>query len=136
MNPPGRCLCIPIREEVDVAIARQSVRQLAPHAGLSGSAAHALTTAVSEVAHNIVRHAGVGELTVRVVEEHGRRGLIAVARDAGPGIPDAERAMQDGYSTANGLGLGLSSARRLVDGFELVSDIDRGTTVTLTKWAS
>jgi anti-sigma regulatory factor (Ser/Thr protein kinase) len=61
---------------------------------------------------------------------------IVVARDAGPGIPDADRAMQDGYSTAKGLGLGLPSARRLVDDFELVSVVDRGTTVTLKKWAA
>jgi serine/threonine-protein kinase RsbT len=130
-----RCEQIPIHEEADVAMARQSVHRLGPLGGLSDSAAHALATAVSEIAHNIVLHGNVGELMVRVIDKGGRRGLIVVARDGGPGIPDAGRAMQDGYSTGKGLGLGLSSARRLVDDFELVSDVDRGTTVTLKKWA-
>jgi serine/threonine-protein kinase RsbT len=81
-------------------------------------------------------HARAGELTVRVIDEHSRHGLIVIGRDAGPGIRDADRAMQDGYSTGDGLGLGLPSARRLVDDFELVSASGRGTTVTLKKWAS
>jgi anti-sigma regulatory factor (Ser/Thr protein kinase) len=126
---------VPIRQEADVAVARQAVRSLAPRAALSNSATHALTTAVSEIAYNIAIHAGAGELVVRVVDEP-RRGLVVIARDAGPGIADVERAMQDGFSTARGLGLGLSSAQRLVDDFELVSARNRGTTVTLKKWAS
>ena len=131
-----RCVRLSIREQVDVAMARKAVRQLAPQAGLSDSAAHALTTAVSEIAQNILIHARAGELIVRVIDEPGRRGLIVIGRDAGPGIGDADRAMQDGYSTGEGLGLGLPSARRLVDDFELVSDSGCGTTVTLKKWAS
>jgi serine/threonine-protein kinase RsbT len=131
-----RCIRLSIREQVDVAMARKAVRQLAPQGGLSDSAAHALTTAVSEIAQNILIHARAGEVIVRVIDEHGRHGLIVIGRDAGPGIRDAGRAMQDGYSTGEGLGLGLPSARRLVDDFELVSDSGRGTTVTLKKWAS
>jgi serine/threonine-protein kinase RsbT len=129
------CVRMAIREEADVAMARKCVRQLAPHGGLSEGAAHALATAVSEVARNIVVHAGGGELTVGVPRVGTPRGLVVVAQDAGPGIPDVARAMQDGYSTANSLGLGLSSARRLVHDFELHSEIDRGTTVTLRMWA-
>jgi serine/threonine-protein kinase RsbT len=135
-TPNRRSVRVPIRQEADVAIARQAVRQLAPRGALSNSAAHALTTAVSEIACNIAIHAGAGELMLRVVDEPGRRGLVVIARDAGPGIDDVERAMQDGFSTAKGLGLGLSSAQRLVDDFELVSVRNRGTTVTLKKWAS
>jgi serine/threonine-protein kinase RsbT len=127
---------VSIRQEIDVAVARMAVRQLAPRVALSQSATHALTTAVSEIAYNIAIHAGAGELMVRVVKEPGRCGLVVIARDAGPGIADVERAMQDGFSTAKGLGLGLSSARRLVDDFELVSARSRGTTVTLKKWAT
>jgi serine/threonine-protein kinase RsbT len=131
-----RCVRLSIREQVDVAMARKAVRQLAPQGGVSDVAAHALETAVSEIAQNILIHATAGELIVRVIDEPGRRGLIVIGRDDGPGIPDADRAMQDGYSTGTGLGLGLPGARRLVDAFELVADAGRGTTVTLTKWAS
>jgi serine/threonine-protein kinase RsbT len=131
-----RCVRLSICEQVDVAMARRAVRQLAPQGGLSDPAAHALATAVSEVAQNMLIHARAGELIVRVIDEPGRLGLIVIGRDAGPGIRDAVQAMQDGYSTREGLGLGLPSARRLVDDFELVSDSRRGTTVTLKKWSS
>jgi serine/threonine-protein kinase RsbT len=109
---------------------------MAVRGGLSASATHALATAVSEIARNIVVHAGVGELTVCVVDDLDRRGLMVTACDTGAGIPDLEQAMQDGYSTRESLGLGLSGARRLVDEFELVSAPDRGTTVILKKWTS
>jgi len=132
----GCCVRAPIGEEADVAMARKVIRQLAPRGGLSEAAAHALATAVSEIARNIVVHAAVGELSVCVVHDCDRRGLIVVACDTGPGIPDPERAMQDGYSTVESLGLGLSSARRLVDDFALASAPGRGTTVILKKWAS
>jgi serine/threonine-protein kinase RsbT len=131
-----RCVRLSICEQADVPMARKAVRQLALQGGLSDIAAAALTTAVSEIAQNILIHAHAGEVIVRVIDEHGRRGLTVIGRDDGPGIPDADRAMQDGYSTGNGLGLGLPSARRLVDEFELVSDSGGGTTVTLKKWAS
>ena len=113
--PDPRCICVPIREEADVAVARQCIRQLAPDGGLSATATHALATAVSEIARNIVVHAGSGQLTVCVVNDADRRGLTVTACDTGDGIPDLEQAMQDGYSTRRSLGLGLSSARRLVD---------------------
>jgi anti-sigma regulatory factor (Ser/Thr protein kinase) len=127
---------VSIDEEADVAMARKAVRRLAPLGGLSDRETHALTTAVSEIVWNIVTHARAGELTVDVIEGDVRRGVRVIAHDAGPGIPDADRAMQDGYSTGRGLGLGLPSARRLVDDFALVSHLERGTTVTLTKWAT
>jgi anti-sigma regulatory factor (Ser/Thr protein kinase) len=139
VTPPTiepRGVRVPIREEADVAIARRCIHQLAPQGRLSPSATHALATAVSEIARNIVVHASVGELVVCVVTAPDRSGLIVTARDTGPGVPNLERAMQDGYSTVNSLGLGLPSARRLVDAFELVTAPDRGTTITLKKWAS
>ena len=88
---------------------------------------------MSEVARNIVRFAGNGELLLELVEDH-RTGVRATARDTGPGIIDIEEAMRDGYSTYHGLGLGLPGARRLMDEFAVESETGRGTTVTMTKW--
>jgi serine/threonine-protein kinase RsbT len=124
-----------VREEADVAIARKWVRQLAADAGLSDPKTHSLATAVSEIARNIVVHARTGELSITLTRDSERCGLVLVARDTGPGIPDLQKAMQDGYSTAGRLGLGLSGAQRLVDEFEIESWVDQGTTVTLRMWA-
>jgi serine/threonine-protein kinase RsbT len=125
---------LPINDEWDAAVARRHVRQLAQLAGLAEASTEALATALSEIVHNVVVHAKRGEASIAVVEEDGRRAVVVVVRDSGPGIPDVSRAMQDGYSTANGLGLGLPGARRLVDEFELLSAVGRGTTVVLKKW--
>nr|WP_246345350.1 ATP-binding protein [Conexibacter arvalis] len=95
-----------------------------------------VATAISEIARNITAYAGSGEIVVRPVELNGAHGLEVVARDAGPGIADVERALQDGYTTGGGLGLGLPGARRLMDEFEIVSQPGVGTTVTMTKWVS
>jgi serine/threonine-protein kinase RsbT len=124
-----------IREEADVSVARTRARQLAVQEGFPAGRAGAIATAVSEVAWNIVVHAGMGEVLLEVVTEGGRRALVAVARDGHPGIADVEAAMRDGHSTGRGLGLGLPSARRLVDEFEIRSAPGDGTTVTLKKWA-
>ena len=127
-------LHLPISDEWDGAVTRRHVRQLAWHAGLSEASTEALATAISEVVRNVVVHAKRGEVWLDLVKEAGRRGVVVVVRDAGPGIPDVRLAMEDGYSTAHGLGLGLPSARRLVDEFNLVSVVGRGTTVVLKKW--
>jgi serine/threonine-protein kinase RsbT len=124
-----------VREEWDVVIARNASREVARRQGLPVPAVEAVATAVSEVARNIVVHAGAGEVAVEAVADGGRRGVRVVARDDAPGIEDVERALQDGYSTGKGLGLGLPSARRLMDEFALDSAAGRGTTVTMTKWA-
>jgi len=128
---------VPIQDEPDVAIARQRAQALALRQGLSLGRAGAVATAVSEVARNIVVHGGAGEVLLLALDEGGRRGIMVVARDGGRGIPDVEAAMQDGYSTARarGLGLGLPSAKRLMDEFALVSAAGEGTTVTMKKWA-
>jgi anti-sigma regulatory factor (Ser/Thr protein kinase) len=88
---------------------------------------------VSEVARNIVRFASSGEVVIEILEEP-RPGIRIVARDVGPGIADVDRALQDGFSTYNGLGLGLPGTRRLMDEFGVVSETGHGTTVTMTKW--
>ncbi|MCW2696575.1 MAG: rsbT [Modestobacter sp.] len=126
-------VCIPIRSDGDIVAARQAARELASRLGFSRTDLTLIATAVSEVARNIVRFAGSGEVVVSLLERP-RRGVHVVARDTGPGIADVEQAMVDGYSTYSGLGLGLPGARRLMDEFAVASEIGRGTTVTMTKW--
>jgi RNA polymerase sigma factor (sigma-70 family) len=124
---------IAIRTGADIVAARQGARELAARLGFSSTDLTILATAVSEVTRNIVRFAGTGEVVVELIEGP-RRGVQIVARDTGPGIYDLEQALTDGYSTCNGLGLGLPGARRLMDEFAIVSEPGRGTTVTMTKW--
>jgi serine/threonine-protein kinase RsbT len=93
-----------------------------------------LVTAVSEIARNVIDHAGEGELLAGTLQHEGRAALLVIAEDRGPGIANVGAALVDGFSTGTGLGLGLSSASRFVDAFEIDSRLDRGTTVTLTKW--
>jgi RNA polymerase sigma factor (sigma-70 family) len=126
-------LRITIRADADIVRARQAARELASRLGFSRTDLTLIATAVSEVARNIVRFAGSGELVIELVE-NSRKGVRVVATDHGPGIDDVDRALSDGYSTYNGLGLGLPGARRLMDEFELVSKVGTGTTVTMTKW--
>jgi serine/threonine-protein kinase RsbT len=134
-GPPARGeIRIPVREEPDVAIARQTARAAARALGFPTSGVEAIATAVSEVARNIAVHSRGGEVVVRVAVDGARRGIEIVARDDAPGIADVERAMQDGYSTAGSLGLGLPAARRLMDAFALESEVGAGTTVTMKKW--
>lgn len=124
---------IRVQDDSDVVLARQGARRLAANLGFSATELTVIATAVSEVARNIVRFADVGEVCVELLTKP-RRGVRIVARDSGPGIPDIEQALVDGYSTYHGLGLGLPGARRLMDEFEVVSDQGKGTMVTMTKW--
>jgi serine/threonine-protein kinase RsbT len=125
---------LPIDEEADVFLACQRARELAGLEGFPHAAAEALALAVAEVARNILVHARRGAIAFAAASGP-RRGVVLTAEDEGPGILDVERAMQDGFSTGNGLGLGLPSARRLVDEFRLESRPGGPTTVTLKKWA-
>ncbi len=124
---------IPVRADADVVLARQGARELAVRVGFSGTDLTVIATAVSEVTRNIVRFAGAGEILVEHLKEP-RAGLRVVARDTGPGIPDVEKALIDGFSTYQGLGLGLPGSRRLMDEFAVVSEVGKGTSVTMTKW--
>jgi serine/threonine-protein kinase RsbT len=108
------------------------VREAGAAQGMALSSIEALATAATEIARNMLVHARGGELSVEAVDR--QRGVVVIARDRGPGIPELALAMQDGYTTGDGLGLGLPSAKRLVDALEIVSEPGRGTTVTLTKW--
>jgi serine/threonine-protein kinase RsbT len=124
---------VPIRADADIVRARQAARDLASRLGFPSTDLTVLATAVSEIARNIVRFAGTGEVHVELLQIP-RRGVQVVARDTGPGILDLDLALRDGYSTCHGLGLGLPGARRLMDEFAVVSEPGRGTTVTMTKW--
>jgi serine/threonine-protein kinase RsbT len=125
---------VAIEREDDVVKARQKGRELAAALGFSTTDQTLIATAISEVARNIVSYAGRGSIALSRIERQGRPGILIVASDQGPGIPDVELALRDGYSTGNSLGVGLPGARRLVDELELVSNVGVGTTVTLRKW--
>ncbi|HEX9393955.1 MAG TPA: anti-sigma regulatory factor [Gemmatimonadales bacterium] len=127
-------LAITIASDVDVVSARQHGRELAAQVGFSAGDQTVIAAAISEIARNILNYARRGEITFRTVLDGDRSGIIIVASDQGPGIPDVPRAMQDGYSTSGGLGLGLPGARRLMDDFEVVSAPRQGTTITMKKW--
>ena len=126
---------IPIRSDADIVEARHAGRDLAIRIGLTEIEATKVATAIAEVARNMLQFAGAGEIVLSTAARGGLSGLVVVARDQGPGIPDVQSALQDGYSTNGGLGLGLPTARRLVDEFEVVSALGRGTTITMKLWA-
>jgi serine/threonine-protein kinase RsbT len=128
-------LRIPIETDADIVTARQEGRRLASLLDFSPSDLTVIAAAISEVARNIVEYASRGEIHVKLVERNGRRGVMVVAKDVGPGIADISLALQDGFSTSGSLGLGLPGARRLMDEFELTSEVGKGTTVTMRKWA-
>jgi serine/threonine-protein kinase RsbT len=125
---------IEIATDTDIVKARQVGRQMAAGAGCSATDLTMVATAISEIARNLLTHAGGGELTMRMVDRNGRRCLEIVARDEGPGIADVDRALEDGYTTGEGLGLGLPGARRLMDEFTITSEPGHGTVVTMIKW--
>src|SRR5262245_15173530 len=134
MAHDGTQRVVPIDSAVDIVTARQEGRSLAWGLGFSAAEATVLATAISEVARNIVQYAGRGEVRLAACREGARVGVCVVACDKGPGIVDVDRALRAGYSTQKGLGLGLPGARRLMDEFEIVSEVGVGTTVTLKKW--
>lgn len=125
---------ITVASDAGVMHARQKGRELAMTLGISGSDLTLLATAISEIARNIVQYAGKGEIEFHGIVRGGRRGLLVIARDRGPGIANIAQAMQDGYSTSRGMGMGLPGARRLMDDFQIVSEVGKGTTVTMVKW--
>jgi serine/threonine-protein kinase RsbT len=133
---PGTVAKVVIRTDSDVLAARQMGRALAQMLGLSSTDQTVVATMISELARNILLYAKPGTLSIGAAETNGRRGVVIVAKDRGPGIPDVERAMQLGYSTSNSLGLGLPGVSRLGDEFEIVSKVGKGTVVTVRKWKS
>ncbi len=127
-------LRVPIGSETDIVAVRQNGRELAAQCGFPATDLTFVATAISELARNIVRYAARGQIILRLVDDSGKRGVEVLAADGGPGIPDVALAMQDGFSTSASLGLGLPGARRLMDEFEISSDLGKGTTVAARKW--
>jgi serine/threonine-protein kinase RsbT len=123
-----------IATDNDIVTARQEGRRLSSELGFSSTDLTLIATAISEVARNIRLYAEQGDVQLRLLRERGREGIQVVARDKGPGILDVERAMQDGYSSGGGSGLGLPGARRLMDEFDIRSKPGKGVTVTMKKW--
>jgi serine/threonine-protein kinase RsbT len=126
---------VAVDRDADIVTVRQKGRDLATRAGLCGTDLTLVATAISEVSRNIVVYAQRGEIILSMAQKSGKRGIMVVARDNGPGIPNIEQAMRDGFSTGKSLGLGLPGARRLMDEFDIVSEVGKGTTVTMKKWA-
>ncbi len=118
----------------DVLTIRQAVRQRAVELGFNLVDQTKIVTAASELARNTVQHGGGGTVTIEALEVFGRRGIRLTFADEGPGIPDVELAMKDGFTTGGGLGLGLSGARRLSNDFHIDSRPGAGTRVTITRW--
>lgn len=127
---------IPLRTSEDILHARQSVRARAIENGFSLVDQTKLITAASELARNTVTYGRGGRVTIEVVNESGRRGVRLTFEDQGPGIPDVNLALKDGYTTSGGLGLGLGGARRLAHEFHIESEPGKGTRVIITSWKS
>jgi len=125
---------MPVRNSDDVVRVRQAVRSRAVGAGLSLVDQTKIITAASEIARNTVDYGGGGEVRLQVLRDGNRRGVRLTFVDKGPGIADLSLALTDGYTSAKGLGLGLSGARRLCNEFDLRSTPGAGTTVMLARW--
>lgn len=136
MQAPGEGdeALLPIQTDKDVVLARQRGREIAAQIDFSSTDLTLIATAISEIARNVVRFADHGQMRIRIIEDPTRRGVLIVARDIGPGIPDVRRALEDGYSTYGGMGLGLPGSRRLMDEFQVASEVGKGTTIMMTKW--
>lgn len=129
-----RCEVMSIQSSADVVLVRQAVRQLAVDLKLSLVDQTKLVTAASELARNTLDYGGGGTVTIETVDIGDRRGIRLTFADQGPGIPDVELALKDGYTTGGGLGMGLSGTKRLVNEFDIISKVGEGTVVTITKW--
>jgi serine/threonine-protein kinase RsbT len=124
----------PLRSEHDIVMARQLVRRKAQEIGLSLIDQTKIVTAASELARNALIYGGGGSMTAELLTEGMRRGLRLSFKDSGPGIPDMDLAMKDGWTSGSGMGMGLSGAKRLVNEFEVVTAVGQGTTVTIARW--
>ena len=133
-SEPENRKCVLVASDDDLVVARREGRILAEQLGFSTSEATLVATAISELARNIVSYALRGEIQVSLVHNGNKRGINIVARDEGPGILDINLAMREGYSTSGGFGIGLPGVRRIMDEFDIASDVGRGTTITITKW--
>ena len=125
---------VPLRSQQDVVMARQLVRKLTQDLKFGLVDQTKFVTAASELARNTVIHGGGAEMCWAIVEDGGRTGLKLSFQDSGKGIPNVELAMMDGWTSGGGLGMGLSGAKRLVNEFEIQSELGKGTRVAITRW--
>jgi serine/threonine-protein kinase RsbT len=130
----GKCEIMSIQSSADVVLVRQAVRQVAIEVGFSLVDQTKIVTAASELARNTLDYGGGGTATLETVQAANRRGVRLTFTDQGPGIPDIDLALKDGYTTGGGLGMGLSGTKRLVNEFEISSQVGAGTTIKVTKW--
>ena len=126
---------LPIREEKDLLLVRQMVREWADKLAFSSLNQAKLVTAASELGRNALTHGGGGTVRLETLIVRERRGLRLTFEDQGPGIPDVEQALTNGFTTSGGLGLGFGGARRLVNEFNVDSRPGEGTRVVVTQWA-
>lgn len=137
-EPPGRESSspagIPINTHADVVIARRKGRELGAGIGFSVPQQTVIATAIAELGMNALQYAGGGQIHFSIIDADARLGLQIKVEDQGPGIPDIRRVLLGGYSTSGGLGIGLSGIQRLMDKFELQSNPEQGTRVTVIKW--
>ena len=124
-----------IYSEADIVAARQQARAVAQRAGFQGADLTVIATAISELARNIVDYALPGEITLRAIRDGARQGIVVIASDQGPGIADVSLALQRGYTSGKGLGMGLPGVRGLMDEFDIASSPGCGTTLTMKKWS-
>jgi serine/threonine-protein kinase RsbT len=125
---------VPVETSNDVVVVRQMVRQWAIEQGLGLVDQTKIVTAASELARNTVSYGRGGTVRLQAVQDGGRKGVRLTFEDQGPGIANLELALTDGYTTGNGMGLGLSGSRRLVNEFDISSRLGEGTRVTVTRW--
>jgi len=131
---PVRSEVMPLRSTVDIVNVRQTVRRMAVDAGFSLVDQTKIVTAASEICRNTVVYGGGGSATLEVLNSGNRSGLRITFEDSGPGIPNIDLAIKDGYTTGTGMGLGLGGAKRLVNEFAIDSKPGQGTRVVLTRW--
>ncbi|MCF7802594.1 MAG: anti-sigma regulatory factor [Candidatus Marinimicrobia bacterium] len=134
MNPENHEDSFEVTSNTDVVRIRDEGRALAKEHGFSVNEQTLIATAISEVCRNIIEYAGTGSVTFRVLRSKNGIGIEITATDNGPGIMDISRAMEDGYTTGKGMGLGLPGVKRIMDQFELISGMGEGTTVKMAKW--
>lgn len=125
---------VEIQTEWDIVAARQLGRNVAKELGFGTVDQARITTAISELARNIYLYAGQGRIEIQRLTENGMNGILIIAADSGPGIPDVRKVMEDGFSTSGGLGAGLPGVKRLMDDFRIETTLGEGTDIRATKW--
>ncbi|MGZ8899388.1 MAG: ATP-binding protein [Limisphaerales bacterium] len=125
---------VAVTDETHIVVARQCAGRAAKRMGMGILDQTKIATATSELARNIVRYAKTGEVLIEEITDEIRSGLQITFRDNGPGIADIDKAMKDGFTTGGGMGFGLSGSKRLVNEFEILSQVGVGTTIIIKKW--